>query len=79
MPSPFTPQSPNHIASVIRVNDGGETVVAANDERQERRTEEREQITARIAQFKATQERFAREREEYATTTWKKASRGEHR
>ena len=54
-------------------------MVAADDKRQDRRAEERAQITARIAQFKATQERFAREREEYATTTWKKASRGEHR
>lgn len=39
----------------------------------ERRTEERDEINARIAQFKATQERFTREREQFATATWKKA------
>lgn len=50
----------------------------AKNERQERhakerRTKERDEINARIAQFKATQERFAREREQFATATWKKA------
>jgi hypothetical protein len=45
----------------------------ARDERKERLTTEREQIIARVAKFKATQERFARERETYATATWTKA------
>jgi hypothetical protein len=45
----------------------------ARDEREERLTTEREEIIARVATFKATQERFARERETYATATWKKA------
>ena len=34
---------------------------------------EREEITARIASFKATQARFAREREEYFFTTLENA------
>ena len=35
---------------------------------------EREEITARIARFKATQEKFKREREEYFVTTMENAS-----
>jgi len=33
--------------------------------------QEREEIAARVASFKATQEKFAREREEYFVTRWK--------
>lgn len=36
------------------------------NKRPEHLAKEREDIAARIAKFKATQERFAREREEYA-------------
>ena len=43
------------------------------NERQDRIAKEREEISARIAQFKATQDRFAREREQYATAIWKRA------
>ena len=43
------------------------------NERKEALANEREEITARIAKFRAMQERFAREREAYATATWKKA------
>ena len=32
-------------------------------------TQEREEIAARVASFKATQEKFEREREEYYATT----------
>ena len=42
------------------------------NERQETLANEREEITARIAKFRAMQERFAREREAYATAAWKK-------
>jgi hypothetical protein len=36
------------------------------NKRPEHVAKEREDIAARVAQFRATQERFAREREEYA-------------
>jgi len=42
---------------------------------EERRAQEREEITARIASFKATQEKFEREREEYFLTTMQSARR----
>ena len=39
------------------------------DERHDRLARERQEIAARVARFKATQDRFKREREEYCTTT----------
>ena len=39
---------------------------------------EREEITARIAHFKATQQKFEREREEYFVTTLENARHVEH-
>ena len=42
-------------------------------ERQNRLAMEREEIASRIARFKATQEKFAREREEYAAATMENA------
>jgi hypothetical protein len=39
-------------------------------ERQERMAREREEIAERIATFKATQEKFQREREEFFRRTW---------
>jgi len=39
----------------------------------DRRVQEREEIVARVANFKATQERFKREREEYYFTTLENA------
>lgn len=44
-------------------------------EQQDRITREREEIAARVARFKATQEKFEREREEYFTTTLENAKR----
>ncbi|MGO8911210.1 MAG: hypothetical protein ACLQDM_18080 [Bradyrhizobium sp.] len=44
---------------------------------QDRRAEEREEIAARVASFKATQEKFKREREEYFFTTLENARHGE--
>ncbi len=41
--------------------------------RQERLKQEREEIAARIASFRATQEKFEREREEYFETTMENA------
>ena len=46
-------------------------------EQQDRRTREREEIAARVASFKATQEKFKREREEYFFTTLQSARHGE--
>jgi len=40
-------------------------------ERQERLAKEREEIAARVASFKATQEKFQREREEFFRRTWR--------
>ncbi len=46
-------------------------------EQEDRRAEEREEIAARVASFKATQEKFKREREEYFFTTLESARHGE--
>jgi chorismate mutase len=45
-------------------------------ERNERLTRAREEIAARVASFKATQQKFEREREEYFVTTLEKARNG---
>jgi len=42
-------------------------------ERYDRLAREREEIAARVASFKATQEKFRREREEYFTITLESA------
>jgi hypothetical protein len=44
-------------------------------EQQDRLAREREEIAARIARFRETQEKFEREREEYFVTTLEKAKR----
>ena len=41
--------------------------------------QEREEIAARVASFKATQEKFEREREEYFVTTLENARSGSER
>jgi chorismate mutase len=41
--------------------------------------QEREEIAARVASFKATQEKFKREREEYFVTTLENARYGSER
>jgi hypothetical protein len=46
-------------------------------ERHDRLSREREEIAARVATFKATQEKFNRERDEYFTTTLDNARYGE--
>jgi chorismate mutase len=45
-------------------------------EQEERLARERKEIATRIASFKATQERFKREREEYYVTTLENARGG---
>ena len=46
-------------------------------ERHDRLAREREEIARRVAIFKATQEKFKREREEFFTTTLENARYGE--
>jgi len=45
-------------------------------EREKRLAKEREEIAARVARFKATQQKFEREREEYCRTTLRNAREG---
>src|ERR1700739_4869582 len=45
-------------------------------EQQQRLAKEREEIASRVARFKATQEKFEREREEYFVTTLRSACEG---
>ena len=42
-------------------------------EQEDRLARERKEIAARVARFKATQEKFEREREEYCVTTLENA------
>ncbi len=42
-------------------------------EQEQRRAAEREEIAARVASFRATQQKFEREREEYFITTLQNA------
>jgi chorismate mutase len=44
---------------------------------QDNAASERQEIAARVARFKATQERFRREREEYCVTTLENARHSE--
>jgi chorismate mutase len=48
----------------------------AMTEQSDRLARAREEIAARVASFKATQEKFEREREEYFVTTLEKARNG---
>ncbi|MGZ5875388.1 MAG: hypothetical protein ACXWKP_25145 [Bradyrhizobium sp.] len=45
---------------------------------QDNAASERQEITARVARFKATQEKFRREREEYFAATLENARHSEH-
>jgi chorismate mutase len=47
-------------------------------EQKDRLAREREEIAARVANFKATQEKFQREREEYYAATLENARQSEH-
>jgi hypothetical protein len=49
----------------------------AMTERQERLAKEREEIAARVARFKATQEKFQRERDEFFRRTWRNIRQAE--
>lgn len=73
--SAFVPQlrSPIELGrdSRIRLENGW-----AMTEQSDRLAQAREEIAARVARFKATQEKFEREREEYFVTTLEKARHG---
>ena len=47
------------------------------EQQQERLAQQRAEIAARVASFKATQEKFERERDEYFVTTLRNARAGE--
>ncbi len=49
----------------------------AATERLERLAREREEIEARVASFKATQEKFQHEREEFFRRTWRNIRQAE--
>jgi hypothetical protein len=61
--------------SRTRMNVGRDSSESASDkemsmtEKEKRLAKEREEIAARVASFRATQEKFEREREEYCTKT----------
>ncbi len=63
------------IRAPIRVTNGHRTRIneMGMTEQQDSAALEREEIAARVANFKATQEKFRREREEYFVTTLENA------
>ena len=69
--SQFVPQS------AMQMRKGHDSKGMGMTEQQDRRAREREEIAARVASFKATQERFKREREEFFSTTLDNARHGD--
>ena len=59
-----------------RVSRRQEKEMMGMTELEQRLDEERKEIAARVASFKAMQEKFEREREEYFTTTLRNAREG---
>ena len=72
------PQRIFRIRAPIGTTIAGETRIKGvrMTEQQDRLGQEREEIAARVANFKATQEKFQREREEYFVTTLENARSG---
>jgi hypothetical protein len=60
------------------MNAGCESEGTGMTKESERLAREREQIAARVAGFKAIQEKFKREREEFFVTTLQKALHGDN-
>jgi hypothetical protein len=58
------------------MNAGHDSKGMGMTELQDRLAREREEIAMRVANFKATQEKFEREREEYFVTTLENARHG---
>jgi hypothetical protein len=71
--SQFTPQSPTEMARGRESKRKGRAMT----KQEERRAQEREEIVARIAKFRATQAKFERERDEYFRTTMQNARKTE--
>jgi chorismate mutase len=69
---------PLRIRAPIKTANGDGTTQKgwAMTERKDRLAREREEIAARVANFKATQEKFAREREEFFVATLENARNG---
>jgi chorismate mutase len=61
------------------MNAGQESKGTGMTEQQDRLAQEREEIAERVANFKATQQKFEREREEYFVTTLENALQGSGR
>jgi hypothetical protein len=68
-------------APIRSANDGGTRIKKGMGmtELEDRLAQEREEIATRVANFKATQEKFEREREEYFFTTLENARSGSER
>jgi hypothetical protein len=74
--NPATP-CPNSRPNCIRqCNATGIKKGMVMTEQEDRLARERKEIAARVARFKATQEKFEREREEYCVTTLENARNG---
>jgi hypothetical protein len=69
------PQRSVPIHALIPVANGGGITIEGTGmtEQEDRLAREREEIAARVASFKATQEKFEREREDYFMTTLENA------
>ena len=80
MASAATTISQRHVpirAPIATANGGGIRITGmVMTEHQDNAAMEREEITMRVATFKATQEKFRREREEYFETTLGNARNG---
>jgi len=78
--NPATPapnSCPNRDRQWTRDKNHGTTIKGVGmTERQDRIAQEREEIAARVASFKATQQKFERERDEYFVTTLENARHG---
>jgi chorismate mutase len=61
------------------MNAGQESKGTGMTEQQDRLAQEREEIAERVANFKATQQKFEREREKYFVTTLENALQGSGR
>jgi hypothetical protein len=63
----------------VRGTESESTTGQVMSEKEDRLARDREEIAARVARFKATQQKFEREREEYYATTLGNAWSGYHR
>jgi hypothetical protein len=71
--SKIAPQSRMRMATGFDSNESAREKGIGMSEKEERLAEERKEIAARVASFRATQEKFEREREEFFVTTLQNA------